>query len=76
MTTTAAAPGRIRIPAVAGHLPAGGRGHLLSIPDRSPEDARYLCRRALRIEHAPADPQKRHGGVVEGCGVGGVDDEG
>lgn len=63
MSTTASAP-KFRIPAVAGHVPAGGRRHLLSILDLSPEEVTYLCRRALRIKHAPADPQTLRGRSV------------
>jgi ornithine carbamoyltransferase len=63
-TPTAAAPGGARLPPLAVRVPAGGRRHLLSILDLSPEEVLHLCRRALRIKHASADPQTLSGRTV------------
>jgi ornithine carbamoyltransferase len=64
MTTISAAPERLRIPAPAVHVPAGGRRHVLSILDLSPEEVLYLARRAVRIKHAPAAPRTLRGRTV------------
>lgn len=42
----------------------GRRRHVLSVLDVSPEEMVYLCRRAIRIKHAPTDPQTLHGRTV------------
>jgi ornithine carbamoyltransferase len=57
----AAAPAAIRLPAVAVRGTDRPRRHVLSILDLAPEEVLYLCRRALRIKHAPADPQTLRG---------------
>jgi ornithine carbamoyltransferase len=61
---SAAAPGEPRLPPLALHVPAGGRRHLLSILDLSPEEVLYLCRRALAIKRAESAPQTLRGRTV------------
>jgi ornithine carbamoyltransferase len=56
--------GVLPIPPVAFHVPAGGRRHVLSILDLSPEEVLYLARRAVRIKHAPTAPQTLRGRTV------------
>ncbi|MFL5540512.1 MAG: ornithine carbamoyltransferase [Longimicrobiaceae bacterium] len=58
------APARVRLPGVAVRRSAWRGRDLLSILDLSPEEALYLARRALRIKHAPADPQTLSGRTV------------
>lgn len=59
---SAAAPGEL--PPLAGHVPAGGRRHLLSILDLSADEVLYLCRRALAIKRAESAPQTLRGRTV------------
>jgi ornithine carbamoyltransferase len=40
------------------------RRHVLSILDLSPEEVLYLCRRAIRIKHAPSDARTLQGRTV------------
>jgi ornithine carbamoyltransferase len=61
---TAVIPDRIRIPALAGHVPGARRRSLLSILDLSPEEVLYLARRAVAIKHAGRDPQTLRGRTV------------
>ena len=63
-TPSAAAPAGPRLPPLAVRVPAGGRRHLVSILDLSPEEVLHLCRRAVRIKHAPADPRTLSGRTV------------
>ena len=51
-------------PAPAARAPAARQRHLLSILDLSPGEVLYLCRRAVRIKHASADPQTLRGKAV------------
>jgi ornithine carbamoyltransferase len=60
----AAAAGELPLPPVAFRVPAGGRRHLLSILDLSPEEVLYLCRRALALKNAESDPQTLRGRTV------------
>ncbi|HEU4881005.1 MAG TPA: hypothetical protein VFT45_02135 [Longimicrobium sp.] len=66
MTQTAIlTPERLRIPAVvSGRAPTVPTRHLLSILDLSADEVLYLCRRALRIKHAPSDPRTLRGRTV------------
>lgn len=60
-----AAADLLQLPEVAMHAPAGGRRrHVLSVLDLEPEEVLYLCRRAVRLKHAPSDPQTLRGRTV------------
>lgn len=53
------------LPGVAVHSPAGGRRrHVLSVLDLEADEVLYLCRRAVRLKHAPSDPQTLRGRTV------------
>jgi ornithine carbamoyltransferase len=55
-------------PTIAASTPArlesGARRHVLSMLDLSPDEVLYLCRRAIQIKHAAADPQTLRGRTV------------
>ena len=59
-----AAPEQLQIPPLAVRVPAGGRRHVLSILDLSPEEVAYLARRAVAIKRAPAAPRTLAGRTV------------
>jgi ornithine carbamoyltransferase len=55
----------LRLPEVALHdAPGGRRRHVLSVLDLEPEELLYLCRRAVRLKHAPSDRQTLRGRTV------------
>lgn len=54
----------LRVPALAIPPAPARRRHVLSILDLSPREVLYLCRRAVRIKHAAADPQTLRGRTV------------
>ncbi|HEX2206935.1 MAG TPA: hypothetical protein VHG93_04580 [Longimicrobium sp.] len=56
--------GVLRIPPLAVREPGTVRRHVLSILDLSPDEVIYLCRRALALKHARADPQTLRGRTV------------
>ncbi|HYW12199.1 MAG TPA: hypothetical protein VE871_09580 [Longimicrobium sp.] len=59
-----AAPDQLRVPTLAIPPAPARRRHVLSILDLSPREVLYLCRRAVRIKHASADPQTLRGRTV------------
>ena len=59
-----AAPDHVQLPTVAVREPGVRRRHVLSVLDLSPGEVLYLCRRALRIKHAPRDPRTLDGRTV------------
>jgi ornithine carbamoyltransferase len=67
MTPNAAAPERLRIPALAIRKAPARRRHLLSILDLLPEEVDSLCRRAVRIRHADPEPRTLAGKTVGLC---------
>ncbi|HEX6370472.1 MAG TPA: hypothetical protein VF006_16235, partial [Longimicrobium sp.] len=60
----ASSPELLQIPAIAVREPGVVRRHVLSILDLSAEEVTYLCRRALALKHAKADPQTLRGRTV------------
>jgi len=58
------APRVLHLPVAPFQAPAERRRHVLSILDLTPAEVRYLARRAVRLKHAPEDPQTLHGKTV------------
>lgn len=53
-----------RVPVVATRRASALHRHVLSILDLSPGDVLSLCRRAISLKHAPADPRTLRGRTV------------